>query len=836
MNELGVKHHVLIIEDATFSKTITLNEATYSIGRHSSNNIVLSSQKVSRNHATLLRRTDVKNNSYSYWILDGDLQGNRSRNGIVINDKKCLVHELKHGDTIKFSTNLKAKYQVTDDDSGTHRNSGNSILESSREAGEDYSKQTLINKETLIAADEDEQQHQVEKLDNEAELIRLTSVADLSSQAIIEIDLHNNITYINPIALNIFKDITRRREKHPVLEDLVTKTTQDHNAMVRELKVNDQYFRQTAYYLPENKLIRSYIDDISKYKNIEKKLLLRNSVYNITSQKSTQGVILVDCSNKKILEVNEATCNILNYSQEELTAISIDNLIFDKSNILKDLSGILAKKTLLIEEYCLRGKNGNVVTVSLDIHAIEDQNEAIGLLLLIKPNHQQVHVNNANNNAFAIVPKPLRFLEQLSNAVIDAAQNDKLLAVISVKINEFPVIKNSLSIEVSNLLLSSFSERIKSALRSKDVVVHWEEDNFLILMPTIIAIEEAAKVSAKILNSLEQDFKLKEHQLHIKVKMGIAIYPQDGDNVELLLKNADIALSRIKNTSDLSYQFYSENMNSQAMVQLKLEHFLYHALEKEEFVLYYQPQIDVSDGNIQGIEALLRWQHPELGLVSPGSFLTIAEQTGLIIPIGEWAIRTACKQNKAWHDKGLPPLRISVNLSALQFQQPNLPLIIKQILDETQLEPHLLELEIAASAVMQDIEYSRGILSQLQDIGLHISIDDFATGFSSLERLKKIPFDTLKLDRDFVQNLTNNSQDLAIISAMVALGKGFNLRIVAEGVETEEQIELLRSQECIQMQGFWFSRPLAAGEASKLLPFDKGNATASQSYRENSEQ
>ncbi|MEM9274661.1 MAG: FHA domain-containing protein, partial [Cyanobacteria bacterium P01_F01_bin.143] len=209
MNELGIKHHVLIIEDSTSSKTITLNEATYSIGRHSSNDIVLSSQKVSRNHATLLRRTDVKNNSYSYWILDGDLQGNRSRNGIIINEKKCLVHELKNGDTIKFSTNLKAKYQITNDTSGLPGNSGNSILESSREAeSEDYSKQTLINKETLIAADEDEEkQNQVEKL-NDLELNRLTSVADLSSQSIIEIDLHSNITYLNSLALNNFKDIT----------------------------------------------------------------------------------------------------------------------------------------------------------------------------------------------------------------------------------------------------------------------------------------------------------------------------------------------------------------------------------------------------------------------------------------------------------------------------------------------------------------------------------------------------------------------------------------------------------------------------------------------------
>ncbi len=834
MNELGIKHHVLIIEDPTMRKAISLNEATYSIGRHSSNDIVLPSQKVSRNHATLLRRTDVKNNSYSYWILDGDLQGNRSRNGIFINSKKCLVHELKHNDIINFSTDLHVKYQVTYDDLGVQSSSGNSILESSKASGiENHSKQTLINKETLIASDEERQDY-VNQYDN-FELIRLTSVADLSPQSIIEIDLNNNITYINSLALKYFNDLSRKLDKHPLLEELVALATNEQNAFVRELKINDKYFRQSSYYLPKNKLIRSYIDDITNYKILEKQLSLRKSIYNTISQKNTEGIILVDYSNKKIVEVNETTCDILNYSQEELTSISIDDLIFDKSDILEDLSDIVAKKFLFIEEYCLRSKNGDVVTVSLDVHVIDDREDPIILFLIRNHNNNKQY---EHNNVLAIVPKPLKFLEQLSDALTDAENNDKLLAIISVKINEFPVIKNSLNIKLSNLLLSSFSERIKSALSSEDTLVHWEEDNFIILMPTISAIEEAAKVSVKILDSLAQDFKLEEHKLHITVKMGIAIYPQDGDNVELLLKHADIALSRIKKTSDLSYQFYSENMNSQAMVQLKLEHFLHHALENEEFVLYYQPQIDVSNGDIQGIEALLRWQHPELGLVSPASFLTIAEQTGLIVPIGEWVIRTACKQNKEWHSQGLPPSKISINLSSLQFKQPNLPLIIKQILDETQLEPHLLELEISARTVMQDIDYSRGILSQLQDIGLQISIDDFATGFSSLERLKKIPFNTLKIDRDFIQHLTDNPQDLAIISAMVALGRGFDLRIVAEGVETEEQIKLLRSQECIQMQGFWFSRPLAAKEASKLLLFNHihENGQVSQSHLENSEQ
>ncbi|MGK7893840.1 MAG: EAL domain-containing protein, partial [Xenococcus sp. (in: cyanobacteria)] len=649
----------------------------------------------------------------------------------------------------------------------------------------------------------------------------LTSVADLSSQSIIEIDLDENITYLNSLALKTFKDIIKKRTQHPVIQELVAKVTNDQQTFVREFKINDHYFRQTAHYLPELKLIRSYIDDITECKIIEQQLSLKKSICQSLLNKNTEGIIIIDYRDKKIIKVNEVTCDILNYSQQELMAMSIDDLIFDKSGILGDLSKILAQKTLFIEQYCLQSKNGNLVTVSLDINAIEAQ-EATQIILFLSQNKQDEKLYEYNN-ALAIIPKPIKFLEQLNNALKEAANNDKLLAIISVKINEFPVIKNSLKTKLSNLLLSSFSERIKSALSFEDTLVHWEEDNFIILLPKINVIEEAAKVSVKILNSLEQDFKLKEHRLHIDVKMGIAIYPQDGDSIDLLLKNADIALSRIKNTSDLSYQFYSENMNSQAMVQLKLEHFLHYALDNEEFVLYYQPQINVSNGDIQGIEALLRWQHPELGLVSPASFLTIAEQTGLIIPIGEWVIRTACKQNKAWHSQGLPPLKISVNLSPLQFKQPNLPLVIQQILDETQLEPQLLELEISASAIMQDIDYSRVILSQLQDIGLHISIDDFATGFSSLERLKKIPFDTLKLDRDFIQNLTDNPQDLAIVSAMVALGKGFDLRIVAEGVETEEQIELLRSQECIQMQGFWFSRPLAAEEATKLLPFNQKN-------------
>ena len=423
-------------------------------------------------------------------------------------------------------------------------------------------------------------------------------------------------------------------------------------------------------------------------------------------------------------------------------------------------------------------------------------------------------------NKVSSLPRIQVLKEKVKTAIANGNRNQKLLALLSININNFTNIVNAISQEQKIILLSIFAERLKACLRFGDTIAYNGEDSFLILTEEISTIQEISKISQRILESLEQSFKVGEQQLNIKGNIGIAVYPQDGDNSDDLLRNADLALEQTSEEKDYRYQFYNSTMNSQNSVMLKLESFLRNALERDEFILYYQPQINVNSGNIQGVEALLRWQHPELGLVSPSSFINLAEQTGLIIPIGQWALKTACQQNKLWHSQGFPPLRVSVNLSLMQFQQPNLPLVVQQILEETELEPSLLELEIAASTVMKNLEYSYHILSQLQKLGVHISIDDFTTSYASWERLKHIPFDTLKINRDFVKQLKNDPQDLAIISAMVALGRGFNLRVVAEGVETQQQIELLKSQECEQMQGFWFSRPLAAEEATKLLPYN----------------
>jgi EAL domain-containing protein (putative c-di-GMP-specific phosphodiesterase class I) len=304
--------------------------------------------------------------------------------------------------------------------------------------------------------------------------------------------------------------------------------------------------------------------------------------------------------------------------------------------------------------------------------------------------------------------------------------------------------------------------------------------------------------------------------LHISVSIGIALYPMHGQDAETLLKHADAALYRVKSQGRNHYQFYNSAINSGSSELLILENSLHSALERQEFEVYYQPQVNITTGEITKIEALLRWRHLELGLIPPEKFIPLAE--GLIIPIGEWVLRTACAQNKAWQDAlGLPSLSVAVNLSARQFQQPNLVSIVKQILSETQLNHKYLELEITESIAMKNVELTKRTLRELHDLGISISIDDFGTGYSSLSYLKNFPIHCLKIDRSFVRDLSDDNHDAAITTAIIALAHGLKLAVVAEGVETEEQRNLLRLLDCELMQGYLFSRPLSVEDTTALL-------------------
>jgi diguanylate cyclase (GGDEF)-like protein/PAS domain S-box-containing protein len=808
-------HHILVIEDPSFVREIQLDAATYSIGRHSSNDIVLSCQKSSRNHATILRRTDAKTGQYSYWILDGDLQGNRSRNGIYINGKKSLVHELQSGDVVHFSGDASVRYKTsTEPLKNTLQSDDADLARITAAPPQDLNRDILINKETIVSLDQNNPQKIEISLDNSLQL----SLAELSPHPIIEIDLYGNITYINSAGIIGFKDIHHRKLNHPLLDNLVAQYHQGHdNIISRKVTVNEETFDQVAQYLPEKRVIRNYITNITRQKNLEHELQQVKTYYNRIADQVSEGIMLVESATKQIIEANPACSKILGYSQAELLQMNVYELVDQSEKFALVIRSIIAENNNFEGEYYLRHQSGNLVPTQVQISIIKFASEE-SICLIIRHSGVKITLDAVEQVSSELFKREL-FNQQLLTAIANAKRSQKLLAVIFCKLEFLPDINVSIGAENYDKLLLALEKRLGTCLRAGDTVVRWQEDKFALLLSQVGDIEEVTKITQRINQSTHQSFTLGNTKASISSVTGIAVYPQDGIEPEILMASANTALERASsNKSD--YQFYDDAMNSQALVALELESLLQQAIEQEEFELYYQPQINIDSGKMEAVEALLRWQHPELGLVAPGNFMRIAERTQLIVPIGEWTIRTACLQSKQWQTEAMPASKIIVSLSLVQFQQSDLPQRIAEILSETDFDAGLLELEISAASLMDNIDHSRHLISQLKSLGVKIAVDGFTTGFSALEYLKQIPLDTLKIDRSLIQQLTDSPQDLAIVTALIEIGKGFNLRVVAEGIETQEQEELVRGLDCHHMQGYWFGRPLAANEAAKLLQLD----------------
>jgi diguanylate cyclase (GGDEF)-like protein/PAS domain S-box-containing protein len=415
------------------------------------------------------------------------------------------------------------------------------------------------------------------------------------------------------------------------------------------------------------------------------------------------------------------------------------------------------------------------------------------------------------------LPNRSLFEHRLPEAIAQASQSNDLLAVAFLDLDRFKTINDTLGHAVGDGLLQQVSQRLAQCLRQEDTIARWGGDEFTLILPGLDSVETAAKIAQRICQSLKPSFHIDGHELHITASVGIALYPHDGEDLKTLLKNADTALYRVKEQGRDHYHFYTATLSSEASELLTLDNNLYHALERNEFVLYYQPQVNYLTGKVTQMEALLRWQHPQLGLISPQKFISLAEENGLIVDIGQWALQIACRQNRHWQDLGLEPIPIAVNLSARQFQDPLLVEQITNILQDSRLDPEWLELEITETAAMQDVSFTTETLQRLINMGVKIAIDDFGMGYSSLSYLKTFPLHALKIDRYFTQDLVDDPQAAAIISAVITLGRGLNLRVVAEGVETEEQANLLRSLHCEFMQGHCFSQPLPADQATALL-------------------
>jgi predicted signal transduction protein with EAL and GGDEF domain len=366
-------------------------------------------------------------------------------------------------------------------------------------------------------------------------------------------------------------------------------------------------------------------------------------------------------------------------------------------------------------------------------------------------------------------------------------------------------------------LLRRVAERLAGLVREGDTVARVGGDEFTLLSPEVAGVEETVEIAERVLKVFQQPWALDGHEFHVTTSVGIAIYPNDGEDAESLLRNADTAMYRAKEQGRNNYQLYTPAMNARIAERLAVENSLRHGLVSGEFAVHYQPQVNIDTGQIVGTEALVRWQHPERGLVLPAEFIPVAEETGLIVPLGEWVLRTACAQNRAWQEAGLPPLRVAVNLSARQFQQRDLKSMVAQVLGETGLDPHCLQLEITEGVAMQDAEFTITMLRELRGMGIQIAIDDFGTGHSSLSYLRRLPIDVVKIDRSFVCDLTTDPNDAAIASTIVAMAHNLKLRVIAEGVETEEQLTFLKEQQCDEFQGYLFSKPVPAEKLEKIV-------------------
>jgi diguanylate cyclase (GGDEF)-like protein len=435
---------------------------------------------------------------------------------------------------------------------------------------------------------------------------------------------------------------------------------------------------------------------------------------------------------------------------------------------------------------------------------------------LLQQRTEEVHWLG-NYDTVTQLPNRALFEDRLEQAVAIAKATGQSLGVLFISLDQFKKVNDSLGHGPGDVLLREFAERLKSCINKSDTVARFANDEFALLRTQIDGTKDVIETIGSLSQVLKFSFDLPGHELFATASVGVSLFPVDGDDCQTLLKNAGAALYKAKRSGGANYQFFTADMHELAASRLALESSLRRAIHNEEFLLHYQPRVSVDSLAITGLEALVRWQHPQLGLVSPSEFIPLAEDTGLIVPIGEWVLRAACLQGRRWIEEGFAPIPIAVNISARQFHDRDLSQTVIRILEETGFSPKYLELELTESSIMQNEEFAASMLNQLKSMGVNISIDDFGTGFSSLASLKRLPIDALKIDQSFVREATTDPDDAALVMAIITLGHNLRLKVVAEGVETDDQLRFLQLLRCDEIQGYFFSKPVPADTLASLF-------------------
>lgn len=565
-----------------------------------------------------------------------------------------------------------------------------------------------------------------------------------------------------------------------------------------------------------NKMKKNYTSmefDIKRYK-----LAIEGSNDGIWDWDITNDTAYISFKWKDML--NLVSCEFENFEETWLELIHTDDL-----NIYDDaLTNYLEKKTpYFICEYRLKTKEDDYIWVLTKGKAIRDSS---GNIIKMAGSHtnitdKKMAEEEINHLAYFDIVTDLAnrtlFEEKMNKCIANTNANKEMFGLIYLDLDNFKNVNDTLGHAFGDLLLKNVANLLKKHVSKDDIVSRLSGDEYAIIVPKLNALEQLNVLAEKIKDDFQSPFTLSNQEVYVTVSMGIAIYPTDGEDMLTLLKNADTAMYSAKEKGKNNYEFYLDEMNIRVMEKLKLQNDLRRAVKNNEFQVYYQPQVSMETSEIVGFEALVRWIHPTYGLISPLKFIPEAEEMGLITDIGEFVLRTACKQNKQWQHMGFSPKCMAINLSARQFQQKNLLKIIENVLAETELDAKWLELEITESICMNDLKFTIDLLNKFNDMGVTIALDDFGTGYSSLNYLKKLPIQSLKIDKSFVDNITNDHKELAIAKAITTLAHTLNLSIVAEGIETEEQFSVLKDLVCDKAQGYLFSRPLPAEGIERLL-------------------
>jgi len=426
-------------------------------------------------------------------------------------------------------------------------------------------------------------------------------------------------------------------------------------------------------------------------------------------------------------------------------------------------------------------------------------------------------IHSAHHDFLTDLPNRMLLNDRISQAIVLAPRHDKQVALLFLDLDGFKHINDSLGHSIGDKLLQSISGRLVASVCASDTVSRQGGDEFVVLLQEADQWADAAVIARRMLEAVARTHTIDQHELHVTASIGISVFPDDGADAETLIKNADTAMYQAKESGRHSYQFFKPIMNARAVERQSLEEDLRRALDRQEFVLRYQPKVDVRTGAISGAEALIRWKHPTRGMVSPARFIPIAEDSGLIRPIGDWVLREACKQARAWLDAGLTPGTVAVNVSGLELRDETFLDGLFAVLEETRLDPTALQLELTESVLMKHTDSAAAILTALKQRGVRVALDDFGTGYSSLSYLRKFPIDTLKIDQSFVRQIVAPGDDASIVTAVISMARSLKLRVVAEGVETLEQLYFLRAHECDEAQGYYFSRPVSPQKFARLL-------------------